>query len=49
MARSGSDLDARYQLAEAFRGYLTRERGLAQGTVQLATIGEAIGFMAASG
>ena len=33
MARSGSDADARHQLAEAFRSYLTRERGLAQGTV----------------
>src|SRR5260370_15359046 len=31
MARS--DADARDQLAEAFRGYLARERGLAQGTV----------------
>ncbi len=33
MARSGSDADARDQLAEAFRGYLTRERCLTQGTV----------------
>ena len=33
MACSGSDADCRYQLADAFRGYLTRERGLAQGTV----------------
>ncbi len=33
MARSGSEADARDQLADAFRGYLTRERGLAQGTV----------------
>ncbi len=29
----GSDAEARDQLAEAFRGYLARERGLAQGTV----------------
>jgi hypothetical protein len=28
-----SDTDSRHQLANAFRGYLTRERGLAQGTV----------------
>jgi hypothetical protein len=30
---AGSDADARDQLAEAFRGCLARERGLAQGTV----------------
>jgi integrase/recombinase XerD len=28
-----SDRDSRHQLADAFRGYLVRERGLAQGTV----------------
>jgi len=42
MARSGSDADARHQLAEAFRGYLTRERGLAQGTVDNYSHGAAL-------
>ena len=28
-----SDRDSRHQLADAFRSYLARERGLAQGTV----------------
>jgi hypothetical protein len=40
MARS--DADARHQLAEAFRGYLTRERGLAHGTVDNYSHGAAL-------
>ena len=43
MAHSGSDdAGARDQLAEAFRGYLTRERGLAQGTVNNYSHGAAL-------
>ena len=42
MACSGSDAETRDQLAEAFRSYLTRERGLAQGTVDNYSHGAAL-------